>query len=367
MTLPPKLRGKSLTFTLFRDGWALATNKVWIAKRTRHNCCASLVAALRSPAGRWTPTQVLSHRGTRVAPSEAVEVEGHIRLAVWEEFPGRESRSTGLVLSALTVTDAAVGYRFGPPRRVPPLYGNEAASEDVVARDNHLFLTDTRGDRVTEREISRSGGLGPRRHLVSRRILGPDAEALPRRGGSEIWVYSELVGERERLRITRRAAGASNLGAPQRVASSIESGWETAKSANGYVLLSVRTYDRALEVKDQSRISAAVIAPDGRLAPLQTAAFDPEVTGGSYDWAGAINGRGDQLIVSSNGGGGPATLWGSVATPRCRGYSPRFKLASSVGLFSASVATAGRHYAFFVAWPDTSGVVQLRRGRISCP
>jgi hypothetical protein len=373
VALPRELRGEDLGFTLFPDGWALATDRFWIARRTRYRCCASFVAAQRSPAGRWTPVQVVSRPGARVYAStavdiagqiqpQAVEVAGRVQLAWDEEFmPGVEPETPQF---APRVAVARLGHRFGSAQVLLPLFRQPPFTEAVLARNGHLFDTAILGDRRVERELSSSGRLGLARVLRSHIINGPGPEALSQPDGSELWVYE---GENEQLFVARRAPRASRLEAPKRVTGPMEAGFQAAQSADGHVLLSTRTFNQTLAARDQSRITAADVSPSGELAPAQTAAFDPEVEHGFYEWAGAIDDWGDQLILTAVSGGGPpaASLWASVATATCRRYSARIALAPVAGPFGALTATAGRHNVFFVAWAQSQKVL-LTLGRISC-
>jgi hypothetical protein len=365
VVLPSELRGSALTFTVFPNGWALATNSLRIVKRGKcheydrlaSHICDSLVAAQRSPAGRWTRVQAVSIPGSEAYGQEALEASGHVQLA-WEETGKR-----------VRLAIAPLGRQFGAAHLLPPLFGRRFASEIAapIARHGHLYVTSTIGDRLVESKISSSGRLG-RLHRLRGSALGTYAPmALPEPDGSEVWVYEGGRPESEELLIAHRARGASTLGSPERVAVFTEAGFQTAQAPDGRVLLSLRTDIRAahsrLTGKEQSRITAAVISPTGKLAPPQTAAFDPEVTDGSYTWAGAIDDRGDQLIVTTDSGGAATSLWASVASSHCPVYSPRFGLSAAAGPFAA---TAGRQDVFHVAWVDASHDVQVTEGRIAC-
>jgi hypothetical protein len=363
IALPAELQGRGLTFTPLPGGWALATDSLRIAGRERFHCCQSLVVSQRSPAGKWTRPQAVSSPGSRSFNATVAELDGHLLLG-WDEF-GLDADPI------LRLARAPLGARFARSRVLGPVFSQRREHENSefgVAR-GRLYATAMSGPTFVERLVSSTGTLGARRYLISGVLAYGVPQSMPEPDGAEVWAY-ETGGPdvEEKLYVAYRAPGSRRLVRPQRVVRYTEDGFQIARAPNGRSLLTIRSDVRAPGARftneEPSQIMAAVISPTGKLSPARRAAFDPQIELGSYDWASAIDDRGDQLVLTAESEG-DTPLWASFASARCPAYSPRTELLPSDERSGFTIA-AGARGVFHLAWIGTDEQVESTKASISC-
>jgi hypothetical protein len=364
VTLPAEFRHEGLTFIPFADGWGFAVDTRFpggAAEEQRcheqrvQECYGSLVVAERSPAGRWTEAWPLPFSSGNAAGATAVESAGQVELA-W----------TASEESPIRVAVAAVGRAFRRSHIVQPPLHSEPQHVSVTTHLGHLYVRaefgphgqSGSGSHVVERQIYRSGRLGPP-HFLRSALVKDQGTSLPGPGGAETYIYEEgrWIG------VARRRPWATGY-EDVHLLTKEGNGFSLAQSSNGRVLVSFETF----RGEDRSAITAAEISATGHVGRPRTVEYDPRKTApNSYRWASAIDNKGDALFATEDEAEVPLSLWARASTPRCPVYSPRAPVAPpALSTASGVAAVAGPHDVFHVAWVDANQQIETTSARVSC-
>jgi hypothetical protein len=377
--LPAALRGWQLAFTPLKDGWGVATARVFPGGRGEETGCSEgstercgvMVVAQLSPKGRWTRVRRLPHSsgsdssGFQV-PADAIESDGWIELTWCQECLGGGQ--------VFWIAVARPGGAFGVAHIVQLPLHIEAENEFVETFRGRFYLRAQfgphgdggEGRHIVEREVHTNGHLGPAHFMRSPliRFQGQGGEPLAGRSNAEEYVFSE--GEMGRVGVARRRGWNSSLGPPRLIASHGGCCFHATEAPDDWLLVVTEALTRR-----HWQLVAAEVTPAGRVEATRGVEENPTSAKTTYTDAEAINNAGQALIASSYQGEGEShaeSVWLHGSARRCRAFS-RTLFPSAEGTpaeESFPDLFAGAHDIFHLVWRNRQRQLETSTVRVGC-
>lgn len=380
--VPAALQGPQFAFTPLKDGWGVATARVFPGGHTEEEACypglpgscGVMVVAQLSPTGSWTPARRLPHSSGSESsgfddPAQAIESEGRIELTWCEECSG--GGSTGWIALARP------GGRFGRPHRVRRALRIEVENEFVETFRGRFYIRarfgvhlhrGEQGDRVVEREIYPSGQLGPEHFMRSPlvRLEGLGGGPYPGKDNSEVFVFG--AGDGRGVGVALRRGWQSKLGRPQ----FLEANGccpHVAVAPDHWMLILTNAL-----IRKHWRLVAAEVTPGGRLEATREIERNPVLgdQNSEFGEAEAIDNAGQALIASSPPNlrlEEPTSIWLDGATQRCRIFSRSLFIHRGTEQEEEEISSpemfAGAHDVFHLVWAD-QGQLEATTARVGC-